>query len=61
MVFWKYRTVFFMESYHAILHYACRYMVSQTPSRHQERHYPNDELDVQFDPICYFISRLEYK
>ena len=48
------RTVFFMASYHSILHYACQCMVSHQLSRHKERHYPTDELDVQFDPI--FIS-----
>ena len=51
MVVSEEQTLFFMASYHAILHYAFRYMVSRPPSRHQEIHYPTDELDVQFDPI----------
>ena len=55
------RTVFFMDSYHAILYYEFQYMVSCPLGQHQERHYPTDELDVRFDPVCYFISCLEYK
>ena len=61
MVVSEEQTVFFMVSYHAILCYACLYMVSQLLGQHQERHYPTDELDVRFDPIFYFISRSEYK
>ena len=37
-------TLFFMAIYHAILNYACRYMVSRPLSQYQERHYPIDEL-----------------